>query len=121
MKTIMLALVLNVIAPAAYGQALPLHVHEEDGISVRLMPGPCVDPVSKANILPAHVARAKAIASDWRMMDGNMKPFAGCWIELTKEEAKSAQNLFVLFFSDGEIISVYTSAFGKKPRGATGI
>lgn len=115
------AVAVDAYADEPQPKLIPLHVHEEDGLSVRLMPGPCVEPISKASIRPIHRERAKAIESDWRMADGSVQPFAGCWIELSKEEAKTAKDVFVLFFSDGEIYTVFTSAFGAKPEGSVGI
>jgi len=88
--------------------AIPVHVIEQGRTVIRLMPGPCVDPYSLAfvsRLEPQIVERLRAIDSTWPMSDGTRRPFAGCWIELTAEEAGGTP-AFGLIFEDGQRFTV---------------
>jgi len=106
----------------AYAEEIPVYVSEQQGIVVRLMAGPCVEPLSQQIVMsgpPQHVAKFKAIDSEWPMKDGTRKKFAGCWALLTAEEAGAMEDVFVLVFEDGMVGGVLKSEFLKK-AGDTG-
>jgi hypothetical protein len=99
-------------------QPIPLHVLEKDNVEIRLMDLPCVDEVSRSIILPAQIHRFKAIHSVWPEPDGSRKFYAGCWTELTAEEA-GGEEAFLVVFSDGKHAGIAKSEF-KKVQGASG-
>lgn len=101
----------------ARAEEVPVHVHEQDGLSIRLMSGPCVDANSLAFMGGHYTERLRAIESTWRMRDGSTKTFAGCWMLLTKEEAGAES--FFLIFEDGERHLIPKNDFLKK-RGQVG-
>ena len=108
--------------PAASAEEIPVHVHEQDGLTVRLMPGPCVERNSTLMIAsgaPQYLERLRALESVWRMKDGTSKPFSGCWLALSKSETGS-EDVFVLLFEDGERYVVPKSEFlgAKRKSGA---
>lgn len=101
----------------AYAQDLPLHVHEGEGATVKLMPGPCVDPTTLMLIaggLPPElqVLQWRHIDSRWRMQDGTQQDFQGCWAE--------QGDSFVVVFSDATVGMIEKSKF-KRAKGQTGI
>jgi len=77
------------------------------------MPGPGVNANSLAFMGGLYTERLRAIESTWRMRDGSAKPFAGCWMLLTKEEA--GVESFFLIFADGERYLIPKDDFLKKP------
>jgi hypothetical protein len=102
----------------AYAEEIPVHVLEQNGVVVRLMNTPCVDPVSIAQINPAFLHRFKAIDSMWPE-NGQIKRYAGCWVEMSKEET-GAEEAFLLVFEDGAK-GVVPKAEAVKKRGQTGV
>ena len=106
-------------AVKANAEEIPLYVSEKQGVVVRLMPGPCVDAISISMINPLHVGRFKAIQSFWPQRDGTVKSHAGCWTELSKEEARTEEEVFLLVFDDRETGGVAKSEFNK-PKGGSG-
>lgn len=112
------AIVLTTIwATKAYAEEIPVHVYEEGGVYIRLMPGPCVDGTSSALLvqhLPKYSDRAKAIESVWPMRDGTKKSYVGCWLELSAEEADGEAAL-VLVFEDTQGFVFKKKEFLKKP------
>ena len=112
-REILFATLLFVMAPVAVGGGeVPLYVHESDGVNVRLMPGACVEPTTLAFVatLPVYAERFRAIESVWRMRNGQAKPFAGCWLELSEQES-GGEITFVLVFEDGERYVIPKAAF----------
>ena len=109
-------IVLVGIATNAAAQEVPVHVLEQDGLVVRLMPGPCVEPQGKAffGMVPEYAPRAKALQSVWRYQDGSNRPHAGCWLELSAKESGAPEAMIILFFDDGERHVVPKSIFTKK-------
>lgn len=100
---------------------IPMHVIERQGVSIRLMRGPCADPASSIAIavnLPQYVQRFRAIESTWPMQDGSRKDFAGCWGEFSKEESGAPGAVLVLVFSDGQHYTVLKDEILKKGGGA---
>lgn len=99
----------------------PLYANDGGGGTyINLMPGPCVDPFSVAFIettSPELKSRARAVDSKWLEQDGSLKSYAGCWVELTAEEA--GQPMFVMVFSDGATRAYTKKAFNTK-RGQVG-
>lgn len=117
------ALVLAILfSGKAFAQA-PLHVLERDGVTINLMAGPCIDLTSTAMIassnLAGKLAEFRAIDSTWLMKDGTRQDFAGCWLELTKEQTGGEEGFLVLF-SDRTFDVVAKSEF-RKAKGQTGI
>jgi hypothetical protein len=102
----------------AYAEEIPAYVLEANGVTIRLMSGPCVDGVSLGMINVQHQGRFKALDSIWPEPTG-MKKYAGCWTEMSKEETGS-EEAFVLVFSDGTSGVVPKAQSLKKP-GQTGI
>lgn len=118
---IWLALIVTAIwATSAAAEEIPLHVLEKQGVEIRLMNTPCVDPVSLSLILPDKQARFKAIYSVWPERDGSKKVYAGCWTELSKEEAQAEETVFLLVFEDMQTGAVPKSEFNKK-SGQSGV
>jgi hypothetical protein len=106
----------------AWAEEVPVHVYEQDGLVVRLLSSPCVDPASQMTVYtqaPQYLERLKALDSVWRMKDGTTKPFKGCWLELSKEEVQGPEDVFVLLFEDGDRGVMPKSEFVKK-RGQSG-
>ena len=111
------AIILTAIwATNAYTQEVPVHVLEQDGLVVRLMPGPCVEPQGKAffGMVPEYAPRAKALQSVWRYQDGSNRQHVGCWLELSAKEAGADEAAIILHFDDGERHVVPKSIFTKK-------
>lgn len=100
-------------------QDIPVHVLEKDGVEIRLMGTPCVDPKSIASINPAFLSRFKAIDSVWPEKDGSRKRYAGCWAEIKAGEYGALEDTFVLVFEDNTSGAVPKSEF-KKVKGQQG-
>lgn len=100
----------------AMAQDLPLHVHEGEAATVKLMPGTCADPTSRMLIasLPPELQALKwrHIDSRWRMQDGGYRDFPGCWADVGDS--------FLVVFSDATGGMVKKSEF-RKVKGQTGI
>jgi hypothetical protein len=113
-----LLLIATVCPIYALAEEIPVHVFERQGLLVRLMPGPCVDPVSVALIQraipPQFHSRFKAVESVWPEKDGTFKPYAGCWAEFSGEEADHTSPVIFTVFSDGSSGVVEKSIFTKK-------
>lgn len=112
-------------ASKAIAQPVVVHSYEEPGkLSVRLMSGKCVDEVSVYFIMttgPQFFDRAKALESSWLHSDDRkMHPYAGCWLELTKEEVNGPEPMIFMVFADGQRLAVPKSVFTKKP-GTVGV
>lgn len=86
-------------------EPIPVHVVEREEVKMRLMSGPCTDPVSIGLIMNSPVeyhGRFKAVSSQWKDERGNWKEFAGCWMELKASEVPGTPgDVIVLVFSDG--------------------
>jgi len=111
---------LGLAIPANAQDAIPTYVVEQDSVRVRMLPTACVDPVSSmiaAQLSPPQFhTRWKAISSDWKHRDGSWHEYAGCWLEVTKEEAGAPDAVFFFTFSDG----TYGQALKRevlKPKG----
>jgi hypothetical protein len=111
-------LLLVTLATNAYATDIPVQVLEKDGITIRLMNKPCVEPVSVAMIVPSMLGRFKAIESVWPEKDGSKKAYAGCWAHLTPPEA--LEEGYLVVFSDGQSGFIPKSEF-KKMRGQVGV
>lgn len=107
------------VAIEARAVEIPVHVLEKDGVTVRLMGTPCVDPKSIAQINPAFLPQFKAIDSVWPEKDGSRKRYAGCWAEIKAGEYGALEDTFVLVFEDNTSGMVSKSEF-KKVRGQRG-
>lgn len=84
---------------------IPVHVVDQDGVKMRMLPTPCTDAMSLAMVEqtpPEYRSRWKATSSDWKMRDGSWQTFAGFWIELSKEEAGAPDAVLFFVFSDGQ-------------------
>lgn len=119
------ALIAVGVSTKAYGQDIPLHVLDKEGITISLMGGACEDTVSLGLIKKEYHARAKALRSVWPERDGSRKVYAGCWIELTKKdmgvpEEQEWGGAFLVVFSDGESGVIPKTEF-KKVRGQVGV
>src|SRR5262245_34385363 len=64
-------------ATRAYSVDIPLYVVERNGVEIRLMDTPCIDPVSLSMVKPDYHHRLKAIDSIWPQRDGTRKRFVG--------------------------------------------
>lgn len=88
----------------------PLHVHERDEVTVKLMPGPCVDPTTvmliAMNVSPELQAKFRAIESNWLMRDGSRRDYAGCWLETGDD--------FLLIFSDATGTRISKARFNRR-------
>lgn len=113
-------LVLVSVATQTHAVEIPVQVLEKDGITIRLMNTPCVDPVSVAAINPAFLARFKGLESVWPEKDGSRKAYAGCWVELKAGESGAFEDGFLVVFSDGESGFIPKTEF-KKTRGQVGV
>lgn len=111
-------MILLIIGVNAHAQDVPLHVLDKDGIEIRLLDKPCVDPLSVSMIRPDAVHRFRAVQSVWPQPDGSRKEFAGCWAELTAKES-GGEDGFLVVFSDGESGFIPKAEF-KKVRGQVG-
>ncbi len=100
-------------------EVIPLHVLEKDGVVINLMGTPCVDRVSLDLVLPKHHSRLREIRSVWPERDGSRKAYAGCWMEVTKEEANNADGGFLVVFEDREHTVIEKSEF-KRGKGQAG-
>ena len=111
---------LFVAATEAYGVEVPLHVWTDGKTTIRLMPGPCTDPVVKPFLESVgELKRFKAIESNWTYRDGQKKTHGGCWAEFSAKDTGTVP-VFMMFFDDGERLVVEKSEFLKKP-GTTGV
>lgn len=115
---IICAIGLILVSTRAHATDIPLHVLDKDGIEIRLMDKPCVDPRSVLVIRPDALPRFKAVQSFWPTKDGSRKEFAGCWAELTAQESGSDEG-FLVVFADGESGFIPKSEF-RKVRGQVG-
>lgn len=109
---------LLIYAVSSLAEEIPVHVVDQQMVKMRLLSSPCADPVSLAMIAtapPKWHDKFKAISSQWLGKDGSWSEFAGCWMELTKEEAGTPENVFVLVFSDGASAMVLRSELLKRP------
>ena len=104
-------------AARVHSVEIPLHVLEKENVEIRLMGTPCVDAASIAQIRPLVLHRFRAIESVWPEKDGTSKAYAGCWAELTSEEA--GEEVFLLVFSDGASGGIPKSEF-RKVKGQSG-
>jgi hypothetical protein len=111
-------LLLVALATNAYATDIPVQVLEKDGITIRLMNKPCVEPVSVSMIVPSMLGRFKAIESVWPEKDGTRKAYAGCWAHLTPPEA--LEEGYLVVFSDGQSGFIPKGEF-KKMRGQVGV
>lgn len=101
--------------------AIPVHVIEEGQLSVRMLPGPCVDAQSAMHVMaaaPQYATRFKAIESSWPHRDGTVHEYGGCWLDLSAEESGVEGGALALIFSDGARYIVPKSAIKPKGRGA---
>jgi hypothetical protein len=109
---------LALLASAAFGTEIPVHVIEHAQVKMRLLKGKCTDPVSLGLISqapPQFQDGWKAISSQWLTKEGNWQEFAGCWLEVPKEKAGTPENVMVLVFSDGAVVQVLKSELLQKP------
>ena len=109
---------LAIVAFAAHGTEIPVHVVENPQVKMRLLKGPCEDPASLVLISqapPQFQTGWKAISSVWLTQSGAWQEFAGCWLEVPKETAGTPENVMVLVFSDGAVVQVLKSELLKKP------
>lgn len=106
------------VSTRAHAEEIPLHVLEKDGIQIRLMNLPCVDPMSIMMVKPEVIGRFKGLQSSWPQQDGTLKEFQGCWADLTAQEAGGEES-FLVVFSDGESGVIPKSEF-KKVKGQSG-
>jgi len=100
---------------------IPVHVVEHQAVKMRLLSGSCVDPQSILMIAtapPQFQDGWKAISSQWRMKDGSWKDYAGCWLEVTKEEANTPDSVMVLIFEDGANYQILKRDLLPKAPGA---
>jgi hypothetical protein len=104
-------------AVLAQNKLIPLHVLENESITVHLMPSPCADPFARRVIRAEKLSQFRAIESNWRMRDGSRQDFAGCWVE---EKTETGEDAFFLLFNDGEHFLVLKSEFNRR-RGQTGL
>ena len=112
-----------IVAPLIYSihsraTEIPVHVVEHQAVKMRLLSGSCVDPQSILMIAtapPQFQDGWKAISSQWRIQDGSWQEFAGCWLEVPKDVAKTDENVMVLIFADGAVVQVLKSELLKKP------
>lgn len=108
-------------AVKVWAEEIPVHVYEEQGLSMRLMPRPCTDVRSSMIVamnLPQYADRFRAIDSVWPMQDGTRRNYAGCWAKFSAEEAGGTE-VFVLVFEDGQHFVVPKDEFLRK-RGQGG-
>jgi hypothetical protein len=117
---------LVVLATNAYGQEvkIPLHVYEDDGVTLHLFAGPCESEEAKAaiNAFPP----LKDLADKFRRADstwlvqtpfgGVRAAFAGCWVPFTFR----GKDGYAVAFEDGEIKFVPADAL-KKTKGMVGV
>jgi hypothetical protein len=97
---------------------IPLHVYEQEKLTIYLMAGPCAEAIGaliRADRRPLY----RALDSTWPMKDGSMQGYAGCWRAMSAEETGSVAG-FAVVFSDGEGFVIPQSEF-KKAAGQTGI
>lgn len=114
------ALALFVAAFNAIGAEIPVHVWTDGKTTIRLMPGPCTDPVVKPFLESVgELKRFKNIESDWTYKDGQKKSHGGCWAEFSAKDTGTVA-VFMMFFDDGERVVVEKSEFVKK-RGQVGV
>ena len=100
-------------------EEVPVHVFEDKGVLIRMMPGPCVDGVSalviSMNVPPQFSSKFRAIESEWPMQDGSRRAFAGCWASFKAEEIGSTEDVLVLVFEDRQYFVVPKKEFLKTP------
>ena len=114
-------LLLLIISGRVSAQEIPVYVAEHDGLTLRLLPSPCIDPSSLIVITsapPQFRQGWRASSSEWRLRTGQWQTFAGCWLEIKKEDAKSEDDIFVLVFSDGMTAQIFKRDLLRKGPGA---
>lgn len=112
---------LFIAATEAYGVEIPVHVWSDGKTTIKLMPGPCVDPMVKPFLeAVGELPKFKAIESNWTYQDGRKQKHGGCWAEFTAKEAGAPEPVFLLLFDDGDKHVVLKSEFLKK-RGTVGV
>lgn len=107
-------------AVGAYAEEVPVHVIEQNGIVIKLMSTPCVDPKSLAQINPQMAPKFKASDSMWPEKDGTKKRYAGCWLEVKAGEYGMPEDVFVFVFEDNTS-GVVPKAEALKKTGLTGV
>ena len=120
----LLLAVAMVLAPMALAQDVPLHVFEQDGVTLHLYAAPCDNDGVKAfagdprSPLVGVVGKLRKADSSWpvRTPFGVVTaPFAGCWVEFTFRGEPG----YVVVYEDREMIFYKLSDF-KKTKGAIG-
>lgn len=121
--SLILSFVIAGFIVSAHAGEIPVHVMDKDGVTVRLMPGPCADGTSMMLVLqlvpPQFHDRFKAIDSEWPHKDGTKGNYPGCWAEFSAEESGQPEAGFFVAFSDGAHGFIPKSAF-LKVRGQSG-
>lgn len=122
-----LALILAVamvLAPMALAQDVPLHVFENEGVTLHLYAAPCDNAEAKAyaghprSPIKDVVGNLKRADSSWpvRTPFGVVTaPYAGCWVEFTFRGEQG----YVVVYEDREMLFYKLSDF-KKTKGAIG-
>lgn len=100
-------------------EEIPTHVYDAEHVRMQLMPGPCAD--ARSLLMAArggadHLPRWRAIRSTWLERGGAWGDYAGCWIELSAEEASAPGEVLVLVFEDGASYMLLKSEFLAQGR-----
>jgi hypothetical protein len=101
-----IAVFVGFIAAYSHGvkaEEIPVHVYDDGGTVIQLMPSPCVDPAVKPFLESVgELERFKAVDSIFLYRDGQRKRHGGCWAEFSAKEAGAPEAIFVIFFDDGD-------------------
>ena len=113
-------IVLVGIATDAYSQDIPLHVLEDEAVSLQLFAAPCENDTAKdvAARSPIKGLELKKAASKWLVqtpMGAFRLDYAGCWVEYTYR----GKHGYAVAFEDGELRFFPAEGF-KKVKGGTG-
>lgn len=112
----MIALLVSMMLAQA---PVPLHIMEHPQLTLKLMAAPCADEATLEMIRPPFRDKWRAAESDFAMLDGSRREFAGCWREMTKEEVDE-DSFYVIFGADGDKYAIPKSKF-RPAEGQTGI
>ena len=114
-----------VLCSQALAQDVPLHVYEQDGVTLHLYGSPCDNEEARAHAghprspLKDVVGKLKRAASSWpvRTPFGVVSaPYAGCWVEFTFRGEEG----YVVVYEDREMLFYKRSDFKKTKGGMVG-
>ena len=94
-------------AQAAETVEIPVYVLDDPQLRARLLPSPCENQVVRKFIKPAYADKARAVEAEFKMMNGEWRSYAGCWLEFSRMN----QHVIGMIFEDGDYFALPKSKF----------